>query len=143
MAPPRKRTADPISANALAFTELVFHLQDDLYSQRELADLAGISIHTIIRWFKLLRRPGKRLIHIADWRRNHLMGRSEALWEWGPGKNDVKEPLKKDSPTYLKEYNARRREKNRLARLQAASQPTVSARESTEEVSTCLSEEVS
>ena len=109
MAPPKSRTADPVSANALAMVELIWHLQDGEYAKTELAELTGVSIHTIIRWFKLLTRPNKRLVYICEWRRRFKAGAWQQIWTWGPGMKDVPKPIKKYGPEYWREIRMARK----------------------------------
>lgn len=86
---PIKRKFSRISANALAFAEMIYHLQDGEYGVRQLAELCGISEDATRRWLTYLRRPKKKLVYICERRKTHSTGSRMLIYTWGPGIEDV------------------------------------------------------
>lgn len=85
------------SANALAFSELIYHLQDGEYSREELCELSGIADSTLRKWLRYLRRPGKKLVYICERRRTAKTGACKLIYTWGPGEKDVPVVRKTDA----------------------------------------------
>lgn len=86
---PTKRKFTAESANALAFAELIFHLQDGEYTREELCELTGIADSTFRKWLRYLRRPGKKLVYICERRRTSKTGACKLIYTWGPGEKDA------------------------------------------------------
>lgn len=103
------------SANALAFAELIYHLQDGEYSRDQLCELAGISDSALRKWLRYLRRPGKKLVYICERRRTFRTGACKLIYTWGPGEKDVPVVRK----TYA-EYSRTYRQNKQLKGIQNA-----------------------
>lgn len=99
-------------ANATAFAELCFMLNDGQYTKEELAEGTGLVIGTVIKYMKLLKR--RKLIYVCGWKRNSDVGQWAAVWEWGPGKKDVLRPAPLTQSQYSKNYRAKKKVRETL-----------------------------
>lgn len=100
---PIKRKFTKESTSALAFAELIYHLQDGEYSREELCELTGLADSTFRKWLRYLRRPGKRLVQICERRRTSKLGACKLIYTWAPGKPDVP-VVREGDAVYSKRY---------------------------------------
>ncbi len=86
---PAKKKFTRESANAIAFTELIFQLTEGEYSRDELCELTGIVDSTLRKWLRYLMNPKRKLVYICERRRTSKVGACKLIYTWGPGTKDV------------------------------------------------------
>lgn len=91
------------SASAIAFAELIYHLQDGEYCREELCELTGIADSTLRKWLRYLRRPKRKLVYICERRRTAKTGACKLIYTWGPGEKDVP-VIRKTQAEYSRTY---------------------------------------
>lgn len=95
-----------MSANATAFGQMCFHLNDSQYTKEELSQLCGIAIGTVIKWMRILRR--RKLVYVFKWRRPPV-GPPAAVWAWGYEMTDAPRPKAMTQAQYSERYRAKKR----------------------------------
>lgn len=101
-----ERTRIRSSANAIAFGNLCFALNDDRLSRKELRAHTGLSDGAIRSWINILR--ARKLIYICEYRRNHSCGQPEELFTWGYQKKDVDRPKPRTVAEQSAAYRSRK-----------------------------------
>lgn len=102
---PAKKKFTRESINAIAFTELIFHLTEGEYSREELCELSGIADSTLRKWLRYLMNPKRKLVYICERRRTSKYGACKLIYTWGPGIKDVP-VLRKTVAEYSRTYRA-------------------------------------
>lgn len=83
--PPSNKGRHIVRVNALSFAQLVKHLNEGLYSCKELAEMTGLHYVTVLDYTRALHKA--KAVHICAWE-DDSRGRSLIkVYKTGPGKD--------------------------------------------------------
>lgn len=105
-----KRRKNFVRVNGTAFAHLIKCLQEECYSQQELAEKCGLSTQTIRLYMKAMHKI--KAVHIADWNEDVRGGRTLKVFGLGD-KPDAKKPKPKTSTESCRKY----REKKKMMKI--------------------------
>jgi predicted ArsR family transcriptional regulator len=96
--------------NAASVAILIKEIQEECYSQQELAEKCGLTIQTVRLYLKHLYKAGA--IHIADWAEDKRGVRTLRVYGMG-SKKDVPKPKRMTSVESCRKY----REKKKMMKI--------------------------
>ena len=95
-----------LRVNAMSVAVLIRDIQEETYSQQELADRCGLTIQTVRLYLKHLHKAGA--IRITDWREDKRGTRTLRIFGFGHEK-DAPKPTKKPSNQACRDYRKRQK----------------------------------
>lgn len=109
---PRRKNA--VRVNAMAIAELLLGIQHACHTLYELAEMSGLSYHTVMKYCNVMHK--RHVIHICDWEADNRGGRTLRVYAMGAAP-DVPKPAPMTSKEACARYRARKKQEQLIKRM--------------------------